>query len=76
MVLDENRLICFLHFTNGEFPEIYIIPAIEWKNLNSLLVEHNYDKPEQKSKPEWGINYSKKNLPLLDRYKAENYFNI
>lgn len=75
MVLDEYRLICFLHFTNGELPEVYIIPATEWKNPNFLLVERNYDKPGQKSKPEWGINYSKKNISLLDKYKIKNYFN-
>lgn len=72
--IDENHLVCLLHFTDGELPKAYIIPATVWKNPNAIFVERNYDKPEQKSKPEWGINYSKKNVHLLDEYKAEKYF--
>ena len=40
----------------------------------AAFVSRDYDKPEQKSKPEWGINYSLKNAPLLEPYRAENYF--
>ena len=40
----------------------------------ALFVERNYDKPGQKSAPEWGINLSKKNLPLLETYREEQYF--
>lgn len=38
-------------------------------------LDRNYDKPGQKSKPEWGINYSKENIDVIEKYKAENYFN-
>ena len=72
--LDRHHLVCFLHFEDGELPRVYIIPATVWKNPNTVFVEHNYDKPGQISKPEWGINYSKKNLSLLDEYKIEKYF--
>lgn len=53
---------------------VYIIPAIAWQEPNAVLVDRNYDKPGQKSKPEWGISYSNKNKGLIERYKAENYF--
>ncbi|RKZ26168.1 DUF4365 domain-containing protein, partial [bacterium] len=33
---------------------------------NSLLVNHDYI--EKKSEPEWGLNISKKNLPLLEEF--------
>lgn len=72
--LDEHHLVCLLYFKDNELPEVYIIPATVWKNPNAVFVERNYDKPEQKSKPEWGINYSAKNSHLLEKYKSENFF--
>lgn len=67
--LDEYHLVCLLLFTNEKLPEVFIIPASSLKNRNGIFVDHDdYEKPE------WGINYSKKNLPLLDEYKAENFF--
>lgn len=72
--LDDHHLVCFLCFIDEELPKLYIIPATVWKNPNAVFVEHNYDKPGQTSKPEWGINYSNKNLPLLDKYNSEKFF--
>lgn len=70
---DRCRFICFLYFTNMQLPEVYLIPATAWKNTNEVLVDREYNKPGQKSKPEWGISLSKKNKGLLDNYKIENY---
>lgn len=67
----ENRLVCYLHFIDGQLPDVFVIPAIAWKNPNAVLVDRKYDKPGQKSEPEWGINISKKNYNLLDEYKAD-----
>ena len=75
LVLDDRHLVCFLHFEEDMLPEVYVIPATAWNEPNSVLVDRNYDKPGQKSKPEWGINYSKKNVDVIEKYKAENYFN-
>ena len=72
--MDDRHLVCFLHFDDGEMPEVYVIPITAWKTPNAVLVDRKYDKPKQKSKPEWGINYSKKNKYLLDPYKIENFF--
>lgn len=74
IILDDNHLVCFLHFIEDELPEVYIIPITEWKNPNAVLVDRNYDKPGQTTTPEWGINYSVKNVHLLDKYKSENFF--
>lgn len=74
LVLDEQHLVCFLHFVEGKLPKVYIIPAIAWKHPNEVLADRNYDKPGQKSKPEWGINYSQKNISLLEPYEAEKFF--
>lgn len=72
--MDDKHLVCVLHFIQGQLPKVYIIPATAWKSPNSALVDHPYGKNGQKSKPEWGISLAKKNLPLLEQYKAENYF--
>lgn len=56
LVLDDRHLVCFLHFEDDMLPEVYVIPATAWNEPNSVLVDRNYDKPGQKSKPEGGIN--------------------
>ena len=74
MQLECNRLVCLLRFVEGQLPEVYIIPAMAWHNPTALLVEHNYDQEGQKSRPEWGINISKKNLEELKTYAEEKFF--
>lgn len=74
MVLSPARLVYLLLFSNGTLPDCYVIPSQTWKDPNALFVDRNYDKPGQKSAPEWGINLSKKNLPLLEPYREEQYF--
>ena len=69
--LSEDRLVCYLHFIDGQLPDVFVIPATAWKNPNAVLVDRKYDKPGQKSEPEWGINISKKNYNLLDEYKVD-----
>ena len=74
MVLSPRWLVCLLLFEDGALPACYVIPAQVWKAPNGLFVDRNYDKPGQHSKPEWGLNLSKKNLPLLEPYRLEGYF--
>ena len=71
--LSEDRLVCYLHFVDGQLPDVFVIPAIAWNTPNAVLVDRKYDKPDQKSEPEWGINISKKNYNLLDEYKADRW---
>jgi hypothetical protein len=68
-VLKDNLLLSLVLFQTNEKPSIYLIPSMEWANPNALLVSRDYDKPNQKSKPEWGLNLSKINLPLLEPYE-------
>ena len=74
MPLDPHRLVCFLHFQDGELPGVYVIPATAWQMHNRALADHDYGGPGQTSKPEWGINFSQRNLPLLEPYRAEAFF--
>ena len=69
--MDDRHLVCFLRFEDGKMPDVYIIPITAWKTPNAVLVDRNYEK----SKPEWGINYSKKNRDLLEQYRIEKFFN-
>jgi len=47
-------------------PKLFLIPSEAWKEPNDLLVDRDYK--ESKSKPEWGVNVSKKNMELLKEY--------
>ena len=70
--LSDNRLVCYLNFLDGQLPEIYVIPATAWERPNTVLTDKDY--PGLKSKPEYGINASRKNMNLLEPYISENYF--
>lgn len=74
MRLEGNRLLCLLRFVDDELPEVYIIPATTWLEPKPPFVSRDYEKEGQKSKPEWGINVSKKNLPQLFNYSASVFF--
>jgi len=74
IVIDDSHLVCFLHFKEDHLPEVYIIPSRVWEKPNAVFVDRDYDKPGQKSRPEWGISYSEKNKGLLESYRVENFF--
>ena len=69
--IDDAHLVCLVRFVDEKLPEMYVFRATVWNTPNAVFVDRKYDKG-QKSKPEWGINYSAKNLPLLEPYTGEN----
>ncbi len=69
-----HRLVCLLLFEDGKMPDCYLIPSLAWKNPGPLLVSKDFGKEGQTSKPEWGINLSQKNMPLLEAFRAEAFF--
>ncbi len=73
LVIDDRHLVCLLHFEEDVLPKVYIIPATAWNEPNAVLVNRNCDKPGQKSKPEWGINYSKKNKGMIENILMTNF---
>lgn len=75
IVIDEKFLICYMRFTDDRLPDVYVFPSTVWETPNALFVDRPYDKPGQKSKPEYGISYNTKNAHLLEPYRTENYFN-
>jgi hypothetical protein len=66
---EQNTYLILLLFTDNKMPDVYMIPATSWKSPDALLVDKDY--VGFKSKPEYGVNISKKNLPLLERFSIE-----
>jgi hypothetical protein len=52
MQLTANRLVCYLHFIDGQLPDVYIIPSTAWLAPNAVPVDRKYEKEGQKSAPE------------------------
>lgn len=67
----ENRslFMVLIIFNEGMIPELFLIPAEIWKHPNEVLVDRKYNKPGQKSKPEYGINISKKHFDILRKFE-------
>lgn len=73
--ITDSSLFLFLSIlTDGEHPTSYIVPATAWKDDESgAFVHRTYEG--KKSRPEYGINLSKKNMLYLENYKLEGMIN-
>lgn len=68
--LDKRHLICFIRFIEGELPYCYVIPATVFIEPDgSLFSSRDYEG--LKSKPEFGISVTKKNLEVLQKYSVD-----
>ncbi len=65
----ENLFLALVLLNENEYPQTFLIPCTAWLNPNSLLCDRKYQENGKKSKDEWGVNISKKNLPLLMEYE-------
>jgi hypothetical protein len=65
-LLRESLLAVLVLFYQPDLPELYLIPSKAWLQPNPLLVSYDYIGKE--SMPKWGVNLSKKNRVLLDRF--------
>ncbi|AOY75374.1 hypothetical protein [Clostridium formicaceticum] len=70
---NESLILVLALFEDNKMPDVFLIPAIEWKSPNNLLKGKDYEG--LKSKPEWGINLSQKNLGLLSQYSIDIMMN-
>lgn len=68
--LRDKLLAAVVLFHPGEPPRLYLIPASAWREPNGLFVDHEY--PGLKSKPEYGLNISKRHQALLDSYAFDH----
>lgn len=72
--LSDSRLICYIRFEDNKEPKIFIIPSTVWNTPNEVFVDREYGKPGQTSEPEWGMNISKKNFYIIEKYSVEKFF--
>ena len=67
--LRKNVYVALGLLFEGEAPRLYLIPAKVWRNPSQPFVDRTYDG--LKSKPEWGINVSRKHMHIIERYAFE-----
>jgi hypothetical protein len=70
-----NLLAALVLYTDGEPARTHLIPSTTWLSPNSLFVSRNFSEAH-KSKPEWGLNLSKRNLHLLEPFTFEKTVQI
>lgn len=73
-ISSDRLFLALLLFIDGSLPELFLIPAKAWQQEDALLCEKEYTG--LKSKPEYSLRLSKKNLPLLEKYRMGEIFNI
>lgn len=64
--LSADLYLALVILEEGVEPRFFLIPSEAWKEPNELLVDRNYIG--KKSKPEWGMNLSKRNMKLLNEF--------
>lgn len=68
--IEDDTLFLFLMLlTDGHHPDAYLIPTAAWRQESKVFVGHNY--PGGTSKPDYGVNVSRKNMPELEKYRLE-----
>jgi len=67
--LRANLFAAVIIFLPMKMPQTYLLPALAWQSPDLLLVSHDYIG--KKSKPEWGLNLSSKNLDILQKYNFD-----
>ena len=67
--LSQDMALALVLLQEGREPELYFIPSLVWKSPNALFVSRDYIG--KKSAPEWSLNLSQKNMPLLEQYSFD-----
>jgi len=66
--MEENRILFLGLFLDDkkEDGDYYLIPVTAWRDVNALFKDRTCKG--KKSPPEWGLNFSEKNMHLLEQY--------
>jgi len=67
--LSASRYLALVRFTDGRWPDVYLIPATAWLTPDAVFTSRDY--VGRKSAPEWGLNLSAKAMPLLEPFRLE-----
>lgn len=65
--LSSMLYLAFAKFSDGNPPDLYLIPSTVWNEPSGAFVSRDYGGG-LKSKPEWGLNLSVKNTAALALY--------
>ncbi len=68
-LLTDDLYLALVILMEGEPPECYFVPALTWVTPTNVFASRDYGG-ELKSKPEWGLCLSAKNMPALTPYRA------
>jgi hypothetical protein len=68
--LNENLYLALRFLLEGKPPELYLVSSRVWQTPSPLSVSHDYEG--LKSKPEWGLNLSYRNMALLESFRFES----
>jgi len=69
LILHEHTYVALGLLLEGQAPDLYLLPSTLWRSPNMVFVSRDYEG--LKSKPEWGINVSQRNMPALQPYIFE-----
>lgn len=69
--LRKNLLAAIVLF-DGDEPSFYLIPSLRWQNVDGFFVSRDY--VDKKSKAEYGLNMSRRNIFRLEEFRLEHYF--
>jgi len=69
--LRDNLMAAIVLF-EGEIPNFYLVPSTRWNAPDRLFVDKDY--VNKTSKPEYGLNLSKRNLNLLELYAFDKSY--
>jgi hypothetical protein len=64
--LRSNRLAAVVLLLPMQAPQLCLIPSTRWVNPGLLFVDRDFEG--LKSKPEWGLNISLRNLQLMEEF--------
>lgn len=67
--LRSNLLLALALLEDGRTPDLYLIPALRWAEPDKLFVDRDYN--DSASRPEYGLNLSRKRLPELEPFRFE-----
>lgn len=65
--LKENLYAAVVLFPNNKPPKLFLIPSMAWQKPSDLFCDRDY--VGKKSKPEWGLNLSEKNMIELNQFE-------
>lgn len=63
--IDDKHIVALLRLEDNEEPEMFVFPATVWEKPNLVFKDRSYG--------EWGVNYSKKNKNLIEKYSSATY---